>query len=94
MLATRAAIMHAVGVDKSHTFDFLRGNEPYKYRWGAVDRANMRLLLGRGIYGNAVCAIERHRFAIELSLKDRMHNMHSGKPAHPQQEAGSDKIEA
>ena len=25
-------------------FDFLRGNEPYKYRWGAVDRFNRRML--------------------------------------------------
>lgn len=26
-------------------FDFLRGEEPYKYRWGAVDRPNYRLRL-------------------------------------------------
>jgi CelD/BcsL family acetyltransferase involved in cellulose biosynthesis len=26
-------------------FDFLRGNEPYKYRWGATDRFNRRLLI-------------------------------------------------
>jgi CelD/BcsL family acetyltransferase involved in cellulose biosynthesis len=94
MLATRAAIMHAVGVDKSHTFDFLRGNEPYKYRWGSIDRLNLRLLLGRGVYGNAVCKLERQRFALELSLKDRMHNMHSGKQAHNRPDAGSDKIDA
>ena len=25
-------------------FDFLRGNEPYKYRWGARDRFNRRVL--------------------------------------------------
>lgn len=25
-------------------FDFLRGNEPYKYRWGAEDRLNQRVL--------------------------------------------------
>jgi len=28
-------------------FDFLRGGEAYKYRWGAVDRSNQRLLLVR-----------------------------------------------
>jgi CelD/BcsL family acetyltransferase involved in cellulose biosynthesis len=26
-------------------FDFLRGNEPYKYRWGARERRNRRLIL-------------------------------------------------
>lgn len=28
-------------------FDFLRGNEPYKYLWGATDRINHRVLLWR-----------------------------------------------
>lgn len=28
-------------------FDFLRGREPYKYAWGAVDRPNHRLILAR-----------------------------------------------
>ena len=94
MLATRAAISHAVGVDRSHTFDFLRGNEPYKYRWGAVDRPNMRLLISRGAYGNVICGLERQRFAMELKLKDRMHAMHAGKQAHPRLESVSDKIDA
>jgi hypothetical protein len=26
-------------------FDFLRGNEPYKYDWGAVDEPIQRLLV-------------------------------------------------
>lgn len=29
-------------------FDFLRGNEPYKYEWGAVDEPIYRLLVQRG----------------------------------------------
>jgi CelD/BcsL family acetyltransferase involved in cellulose biosynthesis len=29
-------------------FDFLRGDEPYKYEWGAVDRPIHRLLVTRG----------------------------------------------
>lgn len=32
---------HAIGEaerEGAHAFDFLRGQEPYKYRWGAVDR--------------------------------------------------------
>ena len=28
-------------------FDFLRGNEPYKYEWGAVDEPIHRLLVQR-----------------------------------------------
>ena len=28
--------------------DFLRGNEPYKYEWGAVDEPIQRILLRRG----------------------------------------------
>jgi len=94
MLATRAAMMHAVGVDKSHTFDFLRGNEPYKYRWGAVDRPNMRLLLSRGTFGTAICSIERQRFALELTLKDRMHSLHAKKHSPSRPEGVSDKIDA
>jgi CelD/BcsL family acetyltransferase involved in cellulose biosynthesis len=30
-------------------FDFLRGNEPYKYEWGAVDEPIQRLLVRRGV---------------------------------------------
>jgi CelD/BcsL family acetyltransferase involved in cellulose biosynthesis len=28
-------------------FDFLRGREPYKYRWGALDSPTVRLRLTR-----------------------------------------------
>ena len=30
-------------------FDFLRGDEPYKYEWGAVDEPIQRLLVRRGV---------------------------------------------
>jgi CelD/BcsL family acetyltransferase involved in cellulose biosynthesis len=30
-------------------FDFMRGDEPYKYEWGAVDEPILRLLVRRGI---------------------------------------------
>ena len=30
-----------------HSFDFLRGNEPYKYEWGSVDEPIQRLLVRR-----------------------------------------------
>ena len=29
-------------------FDFLRGNEPYKYEWGAVDETIERIIVIRG----------------------------------------------
>jgi CelD/BcsL family acetyltransferase involved in cellulose biosynthesis len=34
-------------------FDFLRGNEKYKYEWGAVDQPIYRLLVQRGSPGDA-----------------------------------------
>ncbi len=33
--------------DGRHRLDFLRGNEPYKYQWGAVDEPIQRVLLRR-----------------------------------------------
>jgi ribosomal protein S18 acetylase RimI-like enzyme len=38
------AVEHAIGEGLSE-FDFLRGWEPYKYRWGAQDRETFRLVL-------------------------------------------------
>lgn len=47
----------------SHEFDFLRGDEPYKYTWGAVDRVNRRRLLWRpgtpGATAPRLMALER-----------------------------------
>jgi CelD/BcsL family acetyltransferase involved in cellulose biosynthesis len=34
-------------------FDFLRGNEPYKYEWGAVDEPIQRLLVRRAVESGA-----------------------------------------
>nr|WP_095871750.1 GNAT family N-acetyltransferase [Streptomyces sp. TLI_235] len=42
-----------------HTFDFLRGTEPYKYRFGAVDHHDDTRLLPRGPSG-ALLAL-KHR---------------------------------
>ncbi len=45
-LLTGHAIRHAIA--EQHTeFDFLRGNEPYKYRWLPNERINHRLLILR-----------------------------------------------
>ena len=38
----------AIAMGKSR-FDFLRGNEPYKYEWGAVDEPIQRLLVRRSV---------------------------------------------
>jgi CelD/BcsL family acetyltransferase involved in cellulose biosynthesis len=40
-------VERALGAGKRR-FDFLRGNEPYKYEWGAVDEPIQRLLVRRG----------------------------------------------
>jgi CelD/BcsL family acetyltransferase involved in cellulose biosynthesis len=37
--------IEAAARDGAWEFDFLRGAEPYKYRWGAVDRPTFQLLL-------------------------------------------------
>ena len=44
MLLLEQAITTAMA-DGDREFDFLRGTEPYKFRWGAVARVNQRLLL-------------------------------------------------
>ncbi len=36
--------------DGREEFDFLRGDEPYKYEWGAVDRPIQRILVTRGAH--------------------------------------------
>jgi CelD/BcsL family acetyltransferase involved in cellulose biosynthesis len=43
----------------ARTFDFLRGSEPYKYRFGARDRSDRTWLVPRGPAGALVAA--RHR---------------------------------
>jgi CelD/BcsL family acetyltransferase involved in cellulose biosynthesis len=43
---TARAIQQAIN-EECKEFDFLRGNEPYKYRWMPEERYNHRLLLGR-----------------------------------------------
>ncbi|WP_377272553.1 GNAT family N-acetyltransferase [Peterkaempfera sp. SMS 1(5)a] len=49
--AVIAEAMRACAGRGVRTFDFLRGTEPYKYRFGAVDRHDLGLLLPRGAGG-------------------------------------------
>lgn len=44
---TAHAIRYAIERDGATEFDFLRGDEPYKYKWGAQDRFNRTLSLTR-----------------------------------------------
>lgn len=92
MLVTRQAILHAVRVDSAHTFDFLRGNEPYKYRWGAVDRYNQRVILSNNLFGHILSYAEHSRFKYELKLKDRMHQAHGKVSSAKASDLASDKI--
>jgi CelD/BcsL family acetyltransferase involved in cellulose biosynthesis len=39
--------MREAAAEDAHTFDFLRGAEPYKYAWGACDRPLLSLSLAR-----------------------------------------------
>jgi len=61
-LLTGRAIQTA-GSEGAQEFDFLRGDEPYKYTWGAVNRTNYRRLLwrvgSRGAVAPRLVALER-----------------------------------
>ncbi|MGR6997482.1 GNAT family N-acetyltransferase [Yinghuangia aomiensis] len=48
LVAETVAAVRAEGAD---VFDFLRGAEEYKYRFGAVDRHDTTWLAGRGLSG-------------------------------------------
>jgi CelD/BcsL family acetyltransferase involved in cellulose biosynthesis len=61
-------VMHALeraADEGAHTFDFLRGREPYKYRFGARDRCDRTWLVPRGPAGALLTT--RHR------ARDRLH---------------------
>jgi CelD/BcsL family acetyltransferase involved in cellulose biosynthesis len=48
VLMVAAYIQQAIG-EGCRRFDFLRGDEPYKYEWGAVDEPIQRILVRRDI---------------------------------------------
>lgn len=56
-----AEAMRACAGQGVRTFDFLRGTEPYKYRFGAVDRHDLGLLVPRGAGGALIALRERVR---------------------------------
>lgn len=83
---TGRAIRHAIEADHAAEFDLLRGDEPYKYRWGARDRHNVRLgIVHGGVRGPLLAASGRAALHAELGLKHWMHRRHGGAaaPARP-----------
>lgn len=76
---TARAIRHAIEVDHAKNFDFLRGNESYKYAWGATDIHNLHLIAGkRGIGVPMASLAARATLAVELGLKHGMHARFGG----------------
>ena len=76
---TAHAMRHSIEQDGATEFDFLRGNEGYKYRWGALDRYNSRLSLTRfGLRPLLLSHGGRVSLAAEQRLKTWMHRRHGG----------------
>jgi CelD/BcsL family acetyltransferase involved in cellulose biosynthesis len=55
------------------TFDFLRGAEPYKYRFGAVDRWDRTWMVPRGLAGALLAA--------RYGARDLVHGLRASRPA-------------
>jgi CelD/BcsL family acetyltransferase involved in cellulose biosynthesis len=79
---TAKAIQYAIEQDGATTFDFLRGDEGYKYRWGAQDRYNQRVsLTPEGLTRPLGALLEtsgRLALSLELRLKHAMHARQGG----------------
>jgi len=80
---TAHAIRTAIERDGSRRFEFLRGDERYKYAWGAKDRRNRRFGLARGLAGEMLRRFGARQLAAEMALKGRMHSLHGGAGARP-----------
>ena len=72
---TAAAIKHAIE-EKCEEFDFLRGNEPYKYRWQPAERVNHRVLLAdsRSLRSRAMVTLNRFERYVEHRAKEFAEN--------------------
>ena len=76
---TAHAMRCSIEKDGGREFDFLRGNEGYKYRWGAHDRCNSRLSLTRfGVRPLILSGGGRVSLTMEQYLKTWMHRRHGG----------------
>jgi CelD/BcsL family acetyltransferase involved in cellulose biosynthesis len=61
------AIETAIG-DGAREFDFLRGDETYKFAWKAEERETLRLILGRPALRSSF-ALSAHRLERFLEIK-------------------------
>jgi CelD/BcsL family acetyltransferase involved in cellulose biosynthesis len=64
----RAYAIERAIADGAREFDMLRGDEPYKYSWRAVDRLTWRLVVGHGSLASCV-ALDAH--SIERWIEGR-----------------------
>ena len=77
---TARAIRHAIEQDGAAEFDFLRGDEPYKYKWAAQDRHNSRISATHGgARGPLLAGLGRAALGAELGIKHWMHRRHGGR---------------
>jgi CelD/BcsL family acetyltransferase involved in cellulose biosynthesis len=67
---TAAAIRQAI-TEGCTEFDFLRGHEPYKYRWMPQERHNLQILLPRttGVRASAMLRLNRFERYVERKVK-------------------------
>jgi CelD/BcsL family acetyltransferase involved in cellulose biosynthesis len=69
------AIEHAIG-EGAREFDFLRGNEAYKYQWKPIERRSVRCVLGTGDWrsrvGRMCHRVERRVERAGLALQRRL----------------------
>jgi CelD/BcsL family acetyltransferase involved in cellulose biosynthesis len=76
---TARAIRHAIEQDGAAEFDFLRGDEGYKYKWGAQDRYNLRLSITRpGVRSALLEGAGKVSLRAEQRFKRWMHERHGG----------------
>ena len=71
MLVTAAAVKQAIG-EGCTEFDFLRGHEPYKYRWCSDHRMNQRILIlrsERGVSGRLGMLLHRAENYVVVNAK-------------------------
>ena len=78
---TGRAIQHAIQ-EGCTEFDFLRGNEPYKYRWQPEERINHRMLLAdaRSLRSRAMVTLNRVERYVEHRAKEFAENRGRRKP--------------
>lgn len=92
---TANAIQHAIEADGATTFDFLRGDEGYKYKWGAQDRYNKRLSLAQPgqPLSQLLATSGRLALSLELKLKHAMHARQGGVHSPAGKEKSPEKTE-